>query len=300
LTIGGMLVAGLLGLTSVSGCASTSTATHEAGMPSSVVRADGRELSDLDVLHQAEEILVRDCMARQGFTYWPQPRTHAPDTERFPYVVDDLQWAQANGYGRAERQELERQASSATRYYRSLPQDRQQAWLAAYHGDRPSGLEAPLPFAGKVRHSEKGCAAQAWQELYGDMRQWFRVSRFTEAVGEMRVGQTLQDARYVAARKRWQECMAAEGFSAEAPLSFRKQQLEYQGADGEARDRAAATSEAKCAMRSGLSQVARQVDAADAATLEKRYQSEYGAAERLRDAALPKALSLLNLTQGKH
>ena len=237
-------------------------------------------------------------MARQGFTYWPSPRTHAPDTERFPYVVDDLKWAQVNGYGRAQRRELEREASSAARYYRSLPQARQRAWLAAYHGDRPSGLEAQLPFGGRVRHSEKGCAAGAWQELYGDMRKWFRVSRFTEAVGEMRVGQTLQDARYVAAKKRWQECMAAEGFSAEAPLDFRKQQLEYQGADGEARDRAAATSEAKCAVRSGLSEVARQLDAANAATLEKRYQSEYGTAERLREIALPKARVVLTSTQG--
>jgi len=279
--VGGILAAGLLGLTSVSGCTPASTATHE--------------LPDLDVLHQAEEILVRNCMARHGFTYQPQPRTTTPDLERFPYVVDDLEWARANGYGRAERRELAREAS---RHYRGLPPAQQRAWRAAYHGDRPSGLEAQLPSGGRIRHSDRGCAARAWQELYGDMRQWFRVRTITAAVGGMRVRQTLQDARYVAARKRWQQCMDAEGFRAEAPLALRKQQLGYQGADGEARDRAAATSEAKCAVRSGLSEDARQLDAANAAALENRYQAEYGTAARLRKLALPKARAVLNPRQG--
>jgi hypothetical protein len=251
------------------------------------------EAPNLDVLHQAEEVLVRDCMAQQGFTYWPRPRTPAPDTELFPYVVDDLEWARANGYDRASRDQIEQDASSAARYYGGLPKDRQRAWLAAYHGARAAGLEARLPFGGTVGHSDDGCAARAWQELYGDMRQWFRVERITDALGEMRVRQTLQDARYVAAKKRWRECMSAEGFSAEAPLSFRAQQLEYEGADGEARDRAAATAEARCAASSGLSEVARQLDAANAATLEKRYQADYATAERLRETALPKARAVL-------
>ncbi|WP_127500442.1 hypothetical protein [Actinoplanes solisilvae] len=247
----------------------------------------------LDVLHRAEEVLVRDCMARQGFTYEPRPRTPAPDVERFPYVVDDLEWARANGYGRAERRQLEQEASSTASYYGGLPKEQQKAWLAAYHGDRASGLKADLPFGGTVGHSDQGCAARAWQDLYGDMREWFRVSRITDALGQMRVGQTSRDERYVAARKRWQECMSAEGFAAGAPLSFRIQQLEYEGADAEARDRAAAMSEARCAARSELSTVARQLDAANASALEKKYRAEYDTAERLRQAALPRARDVL-------
>ncbi|MEV7010923.1 hypothetical protein [Streptosporangium sp. NPDC051022] len=290
----------LLGMALASGCAGATAGGPPPAPPPplsvplpSPALSGGGAVSDVDLLYQAEQILVRDCMARQGLTYRPTPRTPVPDMERFPYVVDDLEWAQANGYGRAARRKAEQSTTAAANYYRGLPPARQRAWLIAFHGERGPGLEAQMPTGGKVGHSDKGCAAQAWQELYGDMRQWYRVSRVTQTLDSMRVAQTQQNPRYVAARERWRECMRSEGFSVPAPVALRGRQLAYRGADAEARDRKAATAEAKCALSSGLSKAAHELDAANGAALRRRYRSEFDTAERLRTAALPRARALV-------
>ncbi|GAA3468734.1 hypothetical protein GCM10018965_032870 [Nonomuraea roseola] len=218
--------------------------------------------------------------------------------ELFPYVVDDVEWARENGYGRARREELGRAAAPSENYFRGLPEDRRQAWLTAFHGDRAAALEAELPIGGVVGHSANGCAAQAWQELYGDKGRWFRASRVIQTLDNMRIGQTQADPAYRAALKRWSECMSRTGFAATTPLALRKQRLAQQGADAESHDKNAATAEARCAVDTGLSKTARDLDAANAAALKKRYPREFESAARLRESALPKARALVS-EQGK-
>jgi uncharacterized protein YjhX (UPF0386 family) len=87
--------------------------------------------------------------------------------------------------------------------------------------------------------------------------------------------------------------MSAEGFSAPAPLTLRNRRLASDGKDAEELDRRTALAEVRCAARSGLSKTARDLDAANAALLKKRFRSEYETAERLRTTALPKARALL-------
>ncbi|MFC6902966.1 hypothetical protein ACFQGX_48140 [Nonomuraea dietziae] len=114
----------------------------------------------------------------------------------FPYVVDDVEWARENGYGRTRRQELGKTAAPSEKYFRALPEDRRRAWLTTFHGDRAAALEAELPIGGTVGHSANGCAAQAWQELYGDKGRWFKASRVIQTLGNMRIGQTQADPAY--------------------------------------------------------------------------------------------------------
>ncbi|GAA3311250.1 hypothetical protein GCM10020219_018560 [Nonomuraea dietziae] len=264
----------LLGAAALSGC---------AGAP-----------VETDVLHRAEQILIGSCMARQNLKYWPQPKSWTPDMDLFPYVVDDVEWARENGYGRTRRQELGKTAAPSEKYFRALPEDRRRAWLTTFHGDRAAALEAELPIGGTVGHSANGCAAQAWQELYGDKGRWFKASRVIQTLGNMRIGQTQADPAYRAALKRWSECMSRTGFSAATPLALRKQLLAQQGADAESNDKKAATAEARCAMETGLSKTARDLDAANAEALKKRYPEEFENAARLRESALPKARALVS------
>ncbi|MDF5751250.1 hypothetical protein [Spongiactinospora sp. TRM90649] len=286
-------IAALLILTAISGCANAHGRAHTSHPRPTPVSTGKATLSDLDLLHQAEQILVRDCMARRNLEYRPIPRTQVPDMESFPYVVDDVKWAQRNGYGRAERQALDKAAGSSTRYYRTFSGAQRQTWLIAYHGDRSSPLTARLPTGGTIGHSGNGCAAQAWQELYGDKRQWFRAARITQTLDNLRVTQTQGDPEYRAALERWQKCMSGEGFSAPTPLALRSRSLAYRGKDAEARDIRAATAEARCAASSGLSRTAHELDAANAAALDQRNRAEFETAERLRASALPKARALV-------
>ncbi|MER6578687.1 hypothetical protein [Nonomuraea sp. NPDC001023] len=246
-----------------------------------------------DVLQQAEQVLIGACMSGRGLRYWPEPKSRTPDMDRFPFVVDDEEWARNNGYGRAARKELEKAAVPAQNYFRGLPEGKRRAWLTAYHGDRSAVLEAALPVGGTVGHSAGGCVAQAWQELYGDKARWFRASRVTQTLVQMRIGRTQADPAYGAARQRWSACMKAAGFTADTPLALRRERLADQEGGAEDRDRRAATAEARCAASSGLSRTARDLDQANAAALEARYPAEYRNARSLREAALPRARALI-------
>src|SRR5688572_2494362 len=62
---------------------------------------------ELDLLHQAEQLLTRDCMRDAGFDYWPMPRRPATEYRDFPYAIDDLAWATRHGYGTDLRRKLE-------------------------------------------------------------------------------------------------------------------------------------------------------------------------------------------------
>ncbi|AQZ62471.1 hypothetical protein BKM31_14270 [[Actinomadura] parvosata subsp. kistnae] len=248
------------------------------------------------ILHQAEQVLIGACMSGRNLRYWPEPESRTPDMDRFPYVVDDEEWARENGYGRAARKELERAAAPSRDYFHGLPEERRRAWLTAYHGDRAAVIEAELPVGGTVGHSANGCVAQAWQELYGDKARWFRASRVTRTLIQMRVGRTQAAPAYVAARQRWSACMKAAGITADTPLALRRQRLADQEAGAEARDRLVATAEARCAGSSGLSRTARDLDAANASALEAQYPAEYRNARDLREAALPRARALIRKT----
>src|SRR4051812_27759853 len=85
--------------------------------------------AEVETLHRAEQLLVRDCMKRQGFRYWPTPLRPSPDFRDFPYVVDDVAWAKAHGYGRDIEKRLDKETESSPRalYYRSLSESRKQA-----------------------------------------------------------------------------------------------------------------------------------------------------------------------------
>ncbi|MFE3203469.1 hypothetical protein [Embleya sp. NPDC059237] len=121
----------------------------------------------------------------------------AVDT-RFPYVIDDPARATSNGYGRAIRTRRNAIADDDPdqRCFRALAEPRRSAALRAFHGDGNQRLEARVPGSGTIRHSDKGCAANARRGLYGDLPSWYRARKVTEALPRLVRSAVVRDARH--------------------------------------------------------------------------------------------------------
>ncbi|GAA3131974.1 hypothetical protein GCM10010521_17370 [Streptomyces rameus] len=141
------------------------------------VKAVARTGTSRQVLAVAEQLPERDCMRRHGFRFWVVARATA--RRDFPYLLDDIGWARAHGYGAEQRVALRRAAAidPNKHYLLSLPPDRRPAVVAALAGPRPEGLTADLPNGIRVTHSDTGCTAEAERRLYGDLPAWFRATR---------------------------------------------------------------------------------------------------------------------------
>ncbi len=267
-------------------------------------RTNGRVLpappipdTDAEILHSAEQLLIRDCMSRQGFRYWPEPYDPAADLKRFPYVVDDAAWAKAHGFGRDIHRRLDRMARDNRNglYYQTLSEQQKARARAAIHGEglKP-GLEAKVPAGGMLRHSDKGCTVEAWRLLYGDIRVWYRAERVTSSLEGVRISQVQQDARFQAKVGSWRECMKARSYSVNNPGELHAKMLSYQGLDAATKDRLAAAEEVECARKSGLSRMAHDLDSMYATALRREYKPDFETFERLKLAALPIARKVIS------
>ncbi len=99
--------------------------------------------ADEATLDHAEQLLISHCMQQQGFTFVPGRIRSAVD-RRFPYVVDDIDWATQYGYGSSvSRAQAEaRQADPNRRYFAALPPYQQRGagrveWRASGRADSP-------------------------------------------------------------------------------------------------------------------------------------------------------------------
>ncbi|TMR89425.1 hypothetical protein [Nonomuraea basaltis] len=247
--------------------------------------------AESDLLHRAEEILVRDCMAQKGFRYWPKPLDPVLDYREFPYVVDDVKWAKAHGYGRDIERALdwEDRFSPRALYYRALPEDRLRAAKISLIGERPEGLEVTHPLIGSMTHSDRGCVAEAWRQLYHDAEAWFGAKQVTSSLSGMRMSLVTADAAFRQRIAHWSRCMRARGFTTPDPLALRRERLATEGPYTGAEERRAAVAEAECAHSSGLAKTARERDIHYAAVVRERYRPFFDTLGRLQQAALPQA-----------
>ncbi|MEV0326142.1 hypothetical protein AB0H63_06755 [Micromonospora echinospora] len=248
-----------------------------------------------DILDLAEQILVRDCMARSGFRVWLTPPNPIPEDKDFPYVVDDIAWAQQHGYGSDIEKQIEhlRSEDPNGQYFATLSSQQKEAASVALHGPAGKGVEVALPSGGVVGHSDRGCGAEAQRKLYGDFANWYRMNTFVKDLVSERRGLVLGDHRYKTAVLQWADCMRAQGMAYGSPMETRDAVRDKKRFDRGAEIRLA-TAEAGCAARSGLSGVAHQLDQHYAEQLKKRYAEEVTAEARLRETALPRATEIID------
>ena len=242
------------------------------------------------LLERAESLLVRDCMRRRGFDVPAVAPTTLPDDRSFPYVVDDVRWARAHGYGSDIYAEVERvrQADPVLRYLQGLSTPQRRAALASVNGS-PSdpSLEAELPSGAVVRRSATSCTSRAQQQLYGDVRAWYRVTKVTENLPPAWISRVLDDPRYAAAVREWSTCMRERGFPYASPTEARK------GATGRPAETDTAVAEATCAGQTGLARIVDRLEARYAAAVRQRFRSDLETKDRLERAALPRARALV-------
>ncbi|MFT2017256.1 hypothetical protein ACMA1D_15635 [Streptomyces sp. 796.1] len=243
------------------------------------------------LLHRAEQILLRDCMRKRGFTYRMVPENPIPEAREFPYVIDDVTWARQHGYGSDIDRKVERirAADPNQKYFRSLSPERRAAALVAANGARPKGLTALPPDGVRLQRSDEGCRTESERALYGDVAAWFEATSTTEALPDMARRRVIADPRFSRATRPWSACMREAGHSYATPADLREKLPPRERARLGRRLVPLAVTEAECARSSGLARVANELDHQYRRQLERQYRRAVETEQRLQLAALTRA-----------
>jgi hypothetical protein len=248
------------------------------------------------LLHKAEQLLIKQCMGQRGFKYWIVEENPVPEFREFPYVLDDVSWARRHGYGTDLERRMQELSSSHPnkQHVTRLPLQQRQAWLAAIHGQHSDEqLKATLPTGGVIRRSARSCISDAEQQLYGDVRTWYRVKKVTVSLKSLQRDSTVSDARFIAAVSRWALCLRDKGYRYLNPTEVRAELHNPEQRKSRAEWVQLAVTEATCADRTGLAAIARQLDRHYAQKLRDEYPTETLTTLRLELAAVPSARAIV-------
>ncbi|MCP2341047.1 hypothetical protein [Actinomadura rupiterrae] len=256
--------------------------------------------ADLALLDRAENALIAGCMHARGFVYWPPPPPAESPPKDFPYVIDDVAWARAHGYGMADQLRIMRAhaANPNTRYVAALPPDRRRAYTLAMDGSGRADrvLSVRLPSGVTLHRTTDGCTARAKTRLYRDLNGWFRAEAIIDNISAEVQPKVRHDPRYTAARSAWSRCMAALHHPYAGPEEIRARlgHLSSDPSTEEERETTLAVAEATCAKSTGFGAAATALDREYRTAATDNEKSSFQTRQRLRAAALPRAQALLN------
>lgn len=260
-----------------------------------------RDLTDAEevLVEHAESILVKKCMEGEGFRYWVAPMAGVAERQGNGYVLDDVNWARAYGYGgefekKAERARL---ADPNAAYANALPKADLVRYTKTLDGDLSKGeLSVDLPSGGTVSTTSTGCLAEAKGKLYGDTASWFRVNKIATSLTPLYVPHLVKDQRFVKAVEAWSRCMRKAGHAYASPGEIREERHALTQGMSAARAHAAevqlAVTEATCAVKTSLGKTARALEREYRAKKLQRYSEDIAAYQRMRLAALARAESI--------
>lgn len=279
------------GLASALLAAASSPAAGRPGARGAVLEQAQLSAADGRMLGQAEQILIRSCMARHGFRYWPAP---APAVPRLPGLVGSAKWARRHGFG-GEPPGAWRAARATRRYLARLAPPRREEYGVVLNGVGPSGpgVTAALPQGGMIGQNTGTCRTTAETILYRDFPAWFRAQAVTGDLPDIWLGQTLNDPAYRRAARRWARCMRAAGYRYPSPASAAAAFGPVAQVPPGAPEVRVAVATARCVRATGLERTARRLSARFARPLQARYGAEIRAYRRLSLAALPRARAVV-------
>ncbi|MFC8423472.1 hypothetical protein ACFUN7_21820 [Streptomyces sp. NPDC057236] len=214
----------------------------------------------------AQQRLIKQCMNRQGFTYWEDRALTLRESRPVRFVQDDVAWARTHGYGgRIEAKSLRVHERNPNGTYRQgLSTTRRAAFDTALDGgDDAKTLRAPLPVGGEVRKRLGGCTEEAERTLYGDPTVWFRTSKTVSGLNALYGEELMKDRRLTSAIRAWARCMKQAGQPYEDPGAAREAVRVRTSRLGAARadeafaaERRTAVADATCARETSLRVVA--------------------------------------------
>ncbi|WP_432946076.1 hypothetical protein ACQPXM_07270 [Kribbella sp. CA-253562] len=261
------------------GAAATALLTAGADKPDDMILT----AADRTVLHRAEQRLIKQCMTAAGFEYVEKPPPVESFDRRFPYVIDDVAWAKANGYG--PRPE-DRAPDPTGNYLKIMPADRQRAWQRALVGSNRS-ISVDMPNGGRLSTADNGCQADARRALYADLEDWYRARRTVDGLTYQVYGEVRKAPQFETSRKKWSACVRATGYPADDPGRL------VEPTDPRATRDQAALVEATCAVSSGFGPATRALHTQHLTQISAEHRRTVQDLDALEHAALPRAKAVL-------
>ncbi|GGZ13264.1 hypothetical protein CP967_13455 [Streptomyces nitrosporeus] len=279
----------------------------------------GRELTGAErvLVERAEQMLVKECMAAEGFRYWVGPLPTADDLEGGGYVLTDAGWAKRHGYGsrlRERAQEAQRTDRNHA-YVNGLTGGERARYGTVLEGTPAGGtVTAPLPGGGSVRTPRESCLAEAGRQLYGDFETWFRAEKTAMNLTPLYVPALVADERFVRAVQDWSACMRKKGHDYASPAEIREERAASAAGAAEAEPGAAeaepgaaeaeayaaevelAVAEATCAGATPLAATARALQTEYRDEKLQPYAEDIAAYRRMSLAALARAEKITGST----
>ncbi|MFF0886961.1 hypothetical protein [Streptomyces sp. NPDC003456] len=214
----------------------------------------------------AQQRLTKQCMNRQGFTFWEDRGLTLDESRPVRFVQDDVAWARTHGYGgriEAKGQALHARNPVGT-YRRSLSTGRRAAFDTALDGGSDARvLTVALPGGGEIRKRLGGCMEEAERRLYGDPAAWFRTGKIVTGLNALYGKQLMGDRQLASALRAWSRCMKRAGLAHRDPQAARDAVRADTGRLGPERsdeafaaERRTAVADATCARRASLRAVA--------------------------------------------
>lgn len=258
---------------------------------------------DQEILYQAEQVLYGRCLQQHGYRYWPEPDPDSPASlsARFPYVIDNVAWAEKNGFGPkpvfATSDDSDLQDPN-DRYVAGLSSKRLQELGPVENGYGPGtpGVLVTLPGGQVVGHSIYGCTATSEGELYGSFPKWFRADNVVEALPSLWQADVTDSSEFKSAVSAWGRCMRSDDEPYATPAAAASHFLNEQHTWPRQAVIQAAVDEANCANSTELSKVANQLNSRYQNMVESKYSTDLIAYRELAHAALTRAESIVAKT----
>ncbi|MDT9688731.1 hypothetical protein Q5762_10245 [Streptomyces sp. P9(2023)] len=281
--------------------AATGCAAQDSGRP--VEARPERDLTQAEQLRisDANEVLIKQCMTRAGFSYWTSPRLSLEESRTLGYVADDVDWARKHGYGSRilAKEERARHANPNLAYRTTLSQERQVAFDTALDGGRDAPvISADVPSGGKIQKRVGGCAAEAEKRLYVDLKAWFTADKTASNLRPLYVPKVLRDKQFTAALKAWSQCMKRAGHPYSDPSAARQATLRQAGGarsedQAFAAEKQLAIADATCARDTSLRAIGTEREAYYMNKLRGQYGEALDTSLRMRREALARAVKIV-------
>lgn len=190
---------------------------------SEVIQLPQLSSSTSELLGNAEEKEIRDCMARRGFDYLPFVGEVKPTKLPEPGNVEA---AKERGYGLSALKEASSRLESPNdKVLAQMDTAARQAWSDALIGPAPTPGEEEamgrqlieLTNGAKVTFDPNSCISVAQSELYGDSGMWRALNHEIDLLRSTVVQRIQSDSAVKEALEVWRDCMDKRGYRYDAP-----------------------------------------------------------------------------------